>query len=190
MNFGALCATLFDFIVIGLLPLMFFSRSDGYNLKWWLTAIPFFVTPLILIAGYIHIIDAWVDLHWTLQSIQTIVVVIICGISIGLIGMTIGTHRIPLALWHQENDAPQNIVQHGAYQKIRHPFYTSFLLAFAAAFLLMPSLWTGVIFVYSLVLLNVTAAGEEKRLSNSEFGDEYREYMKHTGRFLPPLGKK
>jgi protein-S-isoprenylcysteine O-methyltransferase Ste14 len=38
---------------------------------------------------------------------------------------------------------------------------------------------------YVFVVLNATAAGEEKRLAASEFGPAYAEYMKKTGRFLP-----
>ena len=39
-----------------------------------------------------------------------------------------------------------------------------------------------------LVRVNVTAAREEKRLSESEFGAEYRAYLQTTGRFFPKLG--
>jgi len=39
------------------------------------------------------------------------------------------------------------------------------------------------------VALMVTARREERRLSASEFGDEYREYMTKVGRFFPGIGR-
>ena len=37
-------------------------------------------------------------------------------------------------------------------------------------------------------MLHYTAGKEEHKLSNSEFGDEYRGYLARTGRFLPRFG--
>jgi protein-S-isoprenylcysteine O-methyltransferase Ste14 len=36
--------------------------------------------------------------------------------------------------------------------------------------------------------LHYTARKEERKLSRSEFGDEYRSYLARTGCFLPRLG--
>ena len=107
--------------------------------------------------------------------------------SIALIFLTVGTHRVPLALWHQKNDAPHQIVTHGPYRRIRHPFYSAFLLALFGAFLFSPQAGTLILFLYALVMLNFTAGKEEKRLMSSEFGTEYQRYIKETGRFWPKL---
>ena len=107
--------------------------------------------------------------------------------SIGLMCFTLGTHRIPIALWHQADDAPRHIVTWGAYARIRHPFYASFLLLLAACLLACPHPITAAAFVSGCPVLNGTAAREETRLRASEFGADYAAYMARTGRFFPRL---
>ena len=82
-------------------------------------------------------------------------------------------------------DAPRQLVTWGAYKYVRHPFYASFLLAYAGACLLYPHPAVLAFCAYSAAVLNLTAAKEERRLAASEFGDEYRAYMARTGRFFP-----
>lgn len=188
MNLGALWLVLLNYIAIGALPIVFFRRDDGFNLMWWITAWPFFVNPLLLLAGYLGFVEAWFDVPPPLGSAKNLLATTLSACSLTLIGFTVGTHRTPLSLWHQKHDAPVVIVQHGAYRWVRHPFYTAFLIAFIATWVLLPSPWTSATLIYGFLVLNVTAAGEEKRLSKSEFGDEYAAYMKRTGRFWPRLG--
>jgi protein-S-isoprenylcysteine O-methyltransferase Ste14 len=78
-------------------------------------------------------------------------------------------------------------VSYGAYSRIRHPFYASFILALLGAFIFYPSWATLAFLVYGIVGLNITAGGEERNLANSQLGAEYTEYMARTGRFMPPL---
>ena len=56
-----------------------------------------------------------------------------------------------------------------------------------AAALLAPHIATVLFLVYGFVILNFTAAGEEKRLSASTFGDEYLEFCAHVPRWIPRL---
>ncbi|MDJ0345785.1 isoprenylcysteine carboxylmethyltransferase family protein [Streptomyces sp. H10-C2] len=178
---------LLNFVVIGALPRVFF-RSDGrFNRKWWLTALPFGLSPLFVAVcaavGWEPITpDSW-------RSGLNLAAVALNAVSIALIFLTLGTHRIPVALWHQENDAPRHLVTHGAYSLIRHPFYAAFLLAFLSAAVLFPHAITLALFCYGFAALNATAAREEQRLSESEFGSEYRGYLARTGRFLPRPGR-
>jgi protein-S-isoprenylcysteine O-methyltransferase Ste14 len=130
---------------------------------------------------------------WRLQSPELgiameLASVVLCAGSIALISFTLGTHRVPIALWHQENDAPRHNVTWGAYGRVRHPFYASFLLGLVGTALTLPHVTTVLTLLYALVLLNWTAAREERRLASSEFGEEYRQYMGRTGRFWPRLG--
>ena len=188
MNLGALWLVLLNYIAIGALPTVFFRRDDGLNLMWWITAWPFFFNPLLLVAGYFGFVEARFEVPPPLGSVKTLLVTTLSACSLTLIGFTVGTHRTPVSLWHQKDDAPVIIVQHGAYRWVRHPFYTAFLIVFIATWVLLPAPWTSVTLIYGFLILNFTAAGEEKRLSKSEFGDEYAAYMKRTGRFWPRLG--
>ena len=174
-----------NFLFIGALPRIFF-RKGSFPLMWWLTALPLFAAPVIAVLMRRGVLSAAVSdpqIHRYLQ----LVAVLFDAASIALIGLTIGSNRVPLALWHQKDDAPQNIVTFGAYRYIRHPFYTSFLLALTAAVLVAPHVVTLLILLYGFIVLNFTAAREEKRLSVSAFGDEYRQYIGRTGRFVPRL---
>lgn len=112
---------------------------------------------------------------------------VICVLACCLISFTVGTHRIPLSLWHQENDAPKQIVTWGAYKRIRHPFYTSFITALVGALIAAPNALTLASLIYGIGILNMTAAKEEKKLSSSQFGQEYIDYIKVTGRFFPKI---
>ena len=185
MTEPALLLTLLDFAFIGLLPVVFFRRDGRLGPLWWLTALPFFGCPVLLVAAYAADLGPLVPDGWTgpleLASVVSAVA------SIALISLTLGTHRIPLALWHQQNDAPRHLVTYGAYSRIRHPFYTSFLLAFLGAVALFPHWATLALLGYGAAVLNFTAAREEGRLGESEFGAEYRRYVARTGRFLPRL---
>lgn len=180
MSLAPYLLLLMNLVYIGLLPRIFFKKGK-LHLLWWMTAAPFFLCALILVAcfaGYLKtmsLLPLW---------LSECLAVISSVLSIALIAFTLGTHRSRLALWHQ-NDAPESIVTYGAYRYIRHPFYSGFLLALLGAVFLAPHPGTLFTFLYGLILLNYTAAREERLLSESTFGEQYREYRKRTGRFLP-----
>lgn len=177
----------FNLVLIGLLPRIFFDPRGRRNAMWWATAAPFFGAGAVLVLCYLGIWQPWCPP--SALAIGEVVAVPFACASIGLIAFTIGTHRVPLALWHQEDDAPRSIVTYGAYKHIRHPFYTAFLVALGGTLIAVPHPGTLACFVYAALMLDFTARGEERRLSNSEFGDEYRGYLARTGRFLPRIGR-
>ncbi len=76
------------------------------------------------------------------------------------------------------------LIQTGAYRTIRHPLYSSLLfLAWGAFFKNITLTGVATMLVASLFLF-LTAKQEE--VENLDyFGDEYREYMKHTRMFIP-----
>lgn len=78
------------------------------------------------------------------------------------------------------------LVTHGIYRWVRHPLYTvgsSLYISFG----LISDNWF-VIFMGALafIVMAIRTPKEEANLIE-KFGDEYREYMKRTGRFLPKL---
>jgi len=185
MNESLLLIYLLNFIFIGLLPKLFFRKDGSYNLMWWLTASPFFLCTVFLLLSFAGYLPRLSGYETSSARILELVSVPFTLTSVALIFFTLGTHRIPIALWHQDNDAPQHIVTYGAYRWIRHPFYASFLLALFGALVFCPQWGTLATFIQGFVILNVTAAREEKRLCASQFGAEYADYMRRTGRFLP-----
>jgi protein-S-isoprenylcysteine O-methyltransferase Ste14 len=81
------------------------------------------------------------------------------------------------------------LVAQGVYRWVRHPMYTSFFVLLAACFLLSANGLIGVLgLVYSLLI--VERVGHEERMMLDAFGDDYRQYIRCTGRFLPRLIQK
>jgi protein-S-isoprenylcysteine O-methyltransferase Ste14 len=187
MNNSALFLVILNFSLIGLLPIVFFRRDGNFNLSWFVTAAPFFVTTVVLILGMTGIVQPLYQPGLLLQTTMHLLAVVVAVTSITLIGLTIGVHRVPLALWHQENDAPVELVTWGPYARIRHPFYTSFLLSFFAAILVLPHYLTLLACVYSSITLTMTAKREEQRLMACVYGDQYIRYFRQSSRFFPRL---
>lgn len=184
MSAPVLLLFVLDFAYVGALPFIFFKKG-AFNLRWMATAAPFVLNPVFLFAVYKGWIPALVsgpELFW----LEIASVPFAC-FSIAMIAATMAVHRIPLALWHQEDDAPRNIVTWGPYALVRHPFYSAFLVGLLGAVVLCPHWGTGALFFYEIILLTLTARREERRLGNSEFGAEYQAYAAKTGRFIPRL---
>lgn len=174
-----------NFIVMWSLPVLFFEKKDGkLNLSWAATALPFAAAPTLVLLVYLGVLEPLALGVAATQALQ-LVGVVLAILSTLLVAWTWRTHRIRLSLWHMENDAPQSLVTSGPYAWMRHPFYTSFLLGTLGAACHAPHLGLVATFVYAFVVLDRTAAREERRLAKSQFGAEYTEYMRATPRFFP-----
>lgn len=79
-----------------------------------------------------------------------------------------------------------SLVTHGPYRWVRHPMYSITFLAVVGFGLLSANWFVGLTGIVAVVLLVVRTPVEEGKLIG-KFGDEYRQYMKHTGRFFPHL---
>ena len=184
MNTAVLVLSLANLALIGALP-RFFFRPGVLNLRWWVTAAPFFVSAAALctgLAGALTPLGA--------APLGGTVAVLASATSVLLIGLTLGTHREPLSLWHQPDDTPRVIVTEGVYNRMRHPFYTAFLLALLGTVAAFPHWITALCFGFGLLQLNRTAATEERRLIRSEFGEDYALYRRRAGRFIPRIGRQ
>jgi protein-S-isoprenylcysteine O-methyltransferase Ste14 len=78
------------------------------------------------------------------------------------------------------------LVTAGPYRWIRHPLYTIGVLFFVALSLISANWYFGAVMLLGAVPLFARTRQEEAMLI-ARFGDQYREYMKRTGRFLPRL---
>lgn len=97
---------------------------------------------------------------------------------------SIGSGITPVSATRKEH----KLVTHGIYRWVRHPLYTvgaSLYISFG----LMSDNWF-IIFmgVVAFIVMAIRTPKEEANLIE-KFGDEYREYTKRTGRFLPKLSK-
>lgn len=190
INTGILLLCLINFGFIALLPRKFFKQGAKLNAHFWLTAAPLFVCPAALAASFLGFLPPWMPPSDPWAHVMGLLAVMVSSISIVMLGMSIGTHRVPIHMFHDEQDKskPSHLVTYGPYRYIRHPIYSSYLMGLFSALLFCPQIGTALCFLYGVIVLGKTAAQEEVRLSHAEdIGEEYREYMKQTGRFLPPL---
>lgn len=95
---------------------------------------------------------------------------------------TLGTSYTPTLKTREGHQ----LVFQGIYRWVRHPMYTSFFAYFVASFLLMANWLIGLLgLFYSLLIIE--RVGHEERMMLDTFGEQYRQYMQRTGRFLPRL---
>ncbi len=78
------------------------------------------------------------------------------------------------------------LITSGPYRHVRHPFYVTAALAFAANALATANWFIASTGLAALALLVLRTATEEGKLVE-RFGDDYRRYMARTGRFFPRL---
>ena len=187
MNAGVYAVYLLAYASMGILPLTFFRRDGKMNARWWLTSLPFIVGFGAVTLDLFGVVHSFVEPGTQLSKILEIVAVPFGVGSTALTFSTMATHRVPLALWHQKDDAPKSIVTYGPYSRVRHPFYVSFLLMLVGMVILSPQIWTILGLIGGFTSMSITAAREERRLLESEFGAEYAAYLKRTGRFFPRL---
>jgi protein-S-isoprenylcysteine O-methyltransferase Ste14 len=180
--------SLIGFFLMFSLPRLFFRGDGTKNLRWWLTGAPFG-----LAANGIWLTWAGISPQLAPASVAGTVADIVGMLltvgAIALIAATMATHRVPLALWHQEGDqnAPVHIVTYGPYGWVRHPFYASFILLLVGAVLIARDAVTLAALPLGLLSLDWTARTEEKKLLASSLGGEYGAYRERTGRFVPRL---
>jgi protein-S-isoprenylcysteine O-methyltransferase Ste14 len=81
----------------------------------------------------------------------------------------------------------QSLVTSGPYQYIRHPIYTAFLLILGSPLFLSANLLIGLAWIGMISLEVASRIRFEENLMLEYFGEQYREYMKRTGRVLPRM---
>jgi protein-S-isoprenylcysteine O-methyltransferase Ste14 len=79
------------------------------------------------------------------------------------------------------------LVTSGPYRWVRHPLYTLGSVAFISLGMVADSWFIILMSVLAFIAMAIRTSKEEANLIE-KFGDEYREYMKRTGRFLPKIG--
>jgi protein-S-isoprenylcysteine O-methyltransferase Ste14 len=99
------------------------------------------------------------------------------------------THRELGKMWSHSLDLRENhkLVTKGIYEKVRHPMYSAFWLwAIAPPFLLANWIagFAGIIGFGTLYFLRV---GQEEKMMEDRFGEQYREYKTRTRKIIPGI---
>lgn len=80
------------------------------------------------------------------------------------------------------------LVTSGPYRWIRHPLYTFGFIMIVAICVAMVNWFTFTVTLITWIPLAMRTPLEEQKLIE-EFGEQYREYMKVTGRYFPKIKK-
>ena len=79
------------------------------------------------------------------------------------------------------------LVTQGVYHSIRHPMYASIWIWCLAQGLLLENWLAGWYAFVAFALMYFVRTPREERMMCERFGNEYRDYMRQTGRLLPRI---
>ncbi|MCG2694024.1 isoprenylcysteine carboxylmethyltransferase family protein [Candidatus Parcubacteria bacterium] len=114
---------------------------------------------------------------------------------IGVIGFAFGiflhnwTHIALGTNWSPTLEIKKNqkLVMCGPYKYMRHPMYSAFWLWVLFQGILLSNWLVFVLGVLSFGIVYFSRIKDEEKIMIEKFGNEYKEYMKHTGRLFPKL---
>jgi len=111
-----------------------------------------------------------------------VVIGILCVFGVYWLFSSIGSGITPTSATRKQHTLSTS----GPYHWVRHPLYTIGSSLFISFGMIADTWFIAALGILTFILMAVRTPKEEANLIE-KFGDEYREYMKHTGRFLPKL---
>lgn len=81
----------------------------------------------------------------------------------------------------------QKLITNGVYKYIRHPMYTQLWIWVIFQGLILSNYFIEIIGILTWGNLYFMRVSNEEKMMIDEFGNEYKEYMKRTGRLIPLL---
>jgi len=125
----------------------------------------------------------WLDgfLHHPLLTDQ-VTFIRILGIFFILMGL--GIHAwtfMTLRKWWVDNQ----LCQSGPFKYVRHPMYTGWIVFIVSGLSIYLNSWVFLMWPLAIHPIWHLLATQEEKILNELFGDEYRLYSEHIGRFIP-----
>jgi protein-S-isoprenylcysteine O-methyltransferase Ste14 len=153
--------------------MMTFIRIGGLVL--WLSPLVYLVNPNWMAWSKIGLPDwsRWLGVGLGL----------LCVIGIYWLFSSIGSGITPTSATRRQH----TLVTSGPYRWVRHPLYTVGSFLFISFGMMADNWFIAGLGILAFIGMAIRTPKEEANLIE-KFGDEYREYMKHTGRFLPKFG--
>ena len=113
------------------------------------------------------------------------------GVVIALLGFAL-LQWSQVTLSNSWSDTPrmmkeQTLITSGPYHSIRHPIYTAFILILGSTLFISSNWLIGLCWAGMTILETASRIRFEESLMVEYFGDQYREYMKQTGRLFPKV---
>lgn len=168
------------------------SRPEDQTVKRRQEGIASTVAGLLSLVGFVTIIAHVANPAWmSWSNLPFPAWVRWAGVGIALLGFLV-LQWSQITLGTNWSDTPrmlkeQTLITSGPYHYVRHPIYTAFLLILGSTFLISANWMIGLAWI-SMVLLEIASRIQfEESLMIEYFGDQYREYMKRTGRLFPKV---
>ncbi|MHC1755104.1 MAG: protein-S-isoprenylcysteine O-methyltransferase [Methanosarcina sp.] len=79
------------------------------------------------------------------------------------------------------------LVTGGPYRFIRHPMYAAIFLIGTGVSLLAANWVVSLSYMLPVIFMYLIRVSDEEEMMRGQFGDEYRDYMRKTGRLVPKL---
>ncbi|MFX0064201.1 MAG: methyltransferase [Candidatus Hermodarchaeota archaeon] len=147
---------------------------------------------VLAILGYFLTIGLWILVPQTIVMFQIALPLLIRWLGVGMsviaIALVAWIHRTLgrqySAKWEIQKE--HQLITVGPYSKVRHPMYTTFNL-FSLSVALISANLLMIFFAICIAIPFYWIAKTEEKMLIEQFGEEYLEYMKTTGRFFPRL---
>src|SRR4051812_23633667 len=110
------------------------------------------------------------------------------GLGIASVGLFVWTHVVLGRFWspYVQLRPAHRLITAGPYARIRHPMYSA-IVGWMISLGLVAANWIPLACAALGALQFLLRIGGEESMMLQHFDDEYREYMKRTGRLLPRL---
>jgi protein-S-isoprenylcysteine O-methyltransferase Ste14 len=168
------------------------AEKSGERISWNEEGVPIMVLlRLFGMLGWLSIITWLINPNW----MQWAEVPLPDGAR--WVGVITGIISVPLMYWlfksigrnitsTVKTRKEHQLVTTGPYHWVRHPLYSVGTMLFLSFALMAANWFIALATLMGLVMLMVRLPKEESNLIE-RFGDEYREYMKRTGRLIPKI---
>ena len=128
----------------------------------------------------------------TQPKVADSIILPIIGLVLLIFGITlnvIGTKELVKTKLGGVKGIPDKIITNGVYNIIRHPINLGFMFIFAGWY----TVWAGIYSLYFLpvlIIIFIIVSFYEERNLIKVYGDEYKEYKKNVGMFIPKFKKR
>lgn len=140
---------------------------------------------ILWLSPFVYLINpAWMD--WSRIGLPDSVrwlgvgLGVLCIVGIYWLFSSIGSGITPTSATRRQH----TLVTSGPYRWVRHPLYTLGSSMFVSFGMMADNWFIALLGILTFIAMAIRTPKEEANLV-TKFGDEYRDYMKRTGRFLP-----